>query len=88
MLGNHPPEGAGIWRADGFALEHNRGIAMNQWGIADIGMPNHPADIRRGPEHIAGIHVIDVLHSPLQSHQMSSSGADHALWSAGCPRGV
>ena len=88
MLFDHPPERARIWGADGLAFEHNGGVARNQRGIADIAVAHDPAHVRGSPKDLSRLDVIDVLHRPVQRHQMPRRGAHHALGRAGGARGV
>ena len=53
MLGDDPPEGAGIGGADGLALVEHAGGAGEQRGIDDIAVADHPADVGGGPEDFA-----------------------------------
>ena len=88
VLGDHPPEHAGVRGADRLALEHHRGVAVDQRRVADVAVANDPANVRGGPEHVARIEVVDVLHAPVQGHQMPGRGAHHALGRAGRAGGV
>ena len=88
VFGNDAPKGARIGCAHGLAFEHNGGVAMHQRAIADIAVPHDPAHIGGGPEDIARIDVVDVLHRPVQRHQMPRGLAHHALGRAGRARGV
>ena len=64
VLGHDPPEGAGIRRADGFALENDRSGTREQRRIDDVGMADDPADIGGGPCHVAGADAKDDFHAP------------------------
>ena len=88
VFGNHPPEHPGIRGADGLSLEQDGGAAGDQRRIDDVGMADHPADVRGGPVHIARVRVVDVRHGPLQRHRVAAIVADHALRLAGGARGV
>ncbi len=88
VVGDHPPEGPGIGRAHRLAFVDDRRAAVKQRGVDDIGMADDPADIRGRPVHIAGLDVVDVLHGPLERHQMAAIVADHALRLAGGAGGV
>ena len=85
---DNAPEGARIRCTHGLAFEHDCRVAMHQRAIADIAVAHDPAHIGRGPEHVAGIDVIDVLHRPVQCNQMASGLAHDALGRAGRARGV
>ena len=74
--------------ADRLALEHHRGVAVDQRRVADVAVADDPAHVRGGPEHVARIEVVDVLHAPVQGHQMPGSRAHHALGCAGRAGGV
>ena len=88
VLGDHPPEGAGVGRADRLALEDDRRRPDEQRRVADVGMPDHPADVRRRPEHVAGLDVVDVPHRPGERHHVAGVGPHHALGLAGGAGGV
>ena len=79
VFGNHPPEGACVRCADRFALEQDRGRAVDQRAVGDIGMAHHPADIGGGPEDLSRIDVVDVFHGPVQRHHMPAGGAHDAF---------
>ncbi len=72
VLGDHPPEYAGIRRAHRFAFEQNGGAAFEQGAVDNVGVPHNPADIRGRPVNIAGIHVVDVFHGPFQGHHVTA----------------
>ena len=55
VLVDDPPERPGIGGADRLALVHDRGAAIDQRGVDDVGMADHPADIGGGPEHLVGL---------------------------------
>ena len=88
MIPDHPPEHPGIRGADGLALEQYGRTSRDQRRVDDIGMPDHPADVRRRPIDVTRIDVIDVRHRPLQRHRMPAIVAHHALWLAGRPGSV
>ena len=88
VLGDDPPEHAGVGRSDGLAFKQHRRATGDQRRIDDVGMADHPADVRCGPVNLAGMGVIDVRHGPLQRHRMAAIVADHALGLAGGARGV
>ena len=88
MLGDDPPEHAGVGRSDGLAFKQHRRATGDQRRIDDVGMADHPADVRCGPVNLAGMGVIDVRHGPLQRHRMAAIVADHALGLAGGAGGV
>ena len=88
VFGDHPPEGAGIGGADGFALEHDRCATGDQRTIADVRMPDDPADVGCRPEDIARADVVHGFHRPVQRHQVTASGAYDTLGRAGGARSV
>ena len=45
MLGDDTPEDAGVGRANALALEHNAGVAVEEWRVDDVGVAHHPADV-------------------------------------------
>ena len=53
VLGDDPPERAGIGRADRLALVQDRGAAVQQRRVDDVGMADDPADVGGRPEHLA-----------------------------------
>ena len=83
-----PPERAGIGGADRLALVDDRRVAVQQGRVADVAVADHPADVGGRPEDLARIHVVDVLHRPLQRHGMAAVVAHDALGLAGRARGV
>ena len=88
VLGDHPPEGPGVGGADRLALvEHGRG-AGDERPVDDVGVPDDPAHVRRGPEDVAGASVVDVGHAPRQRHGVAAVVAHHALGPARGARGV
>ncbi|MPL75488.1 hypothetical protein SDC9_21312 [bioreactor metagenome] len=85
---DHPPEHARVRRTDGLALEHHGGRAGDQRTIADVAVADDPTHVRGGPEPVARLDVVDVLHRPVQRDEMAAGGPDHALRCAGRARGV
>ena len=83
-----PPKHAGIRGAHRLALEEHRRAAAQQRAVNDVGVPDHPADVRGGPEHVARIDPVDGLHAPVQRHRMAAVVAHHALGLAGGAGGV
>ena len=45
VLGNHPPECAGVRRPDRLAFIEDRGAAVQERPIDDVAMADHPADV-------------------------------------------
>ena len=73
---------------DEYDQEDDRRVAMDQGRVTNIAVPDHPANIRRCPEHIARVHVVDVLHCPIEGHKVARSGAYNALWGPGRTGGI
>ena len=88
VLGDHPPERAGIGRADRLTLVHDRGVAVQQRRVADVAVADHPADVGGRPVHLAGRDVVHVLHAPAQRHGVAAVVAHDALGLAGGARGI
>ncbi len=88
VLGDHPPEGAGIGRADRLALVEDRGAAGEQRRVDDIGMADDPADIGGGPIHLARLDAVDSVHRPVQRDHVAAIVAHDALGLAGRARGI
>ena len=88
VLGDHAPERAGIRRADRLALVKDRGAAVKQRRIDDVGMPDHPADIGRAPIHFARLDAVEIFHRPFQRDHVAAMVAHHAFRNAGRARGV
>ena len=57
----------GVRRADRLALVQDRGAAVEQRPVDDVGVAHDPADVRGGPEHLAGLDAVDVLHLHLSA---------------------
>ena len=68
---------------DRLALVQHGGAPGQQRGVHDIGMPDHPAHVGGGPEHVARAHVVDVGHAPAQRHRVPAVVPDHALGPGG-----
>jgi hypothetical protein len=88
VLGDHAPEGTGVGRAHGLALVDDGGAPMQERAIDDVRVAHHPAHVRGGPVHLAGLHPVDVLHAPLQSHRVTAVVAHHPLGFPGGSRCV
>ncbi len=54
VLRDHPPEGAGVRRADRLALVEHARAAVQQRRVDDVGMADDPADVGGRPEDLAG----------------------------------
>ncbi|OIQ70140.1 hypothetical protein GALL_482510 [mine drainage metagenome] len=61
---------------------------MDQRRVADIAVTNDPANVRGGPEHLARLDTVDVLHRPVQRDKVARRGAHHAFGLAGGAGGV
>ena len=87
VLGDHPPERAGVRRADRLALVQDGGRADQQRRVDDVGVADDPADVGGGPAHVARADVVDVRHRPVQRDRVAAVVAHDALglrrW---CPR--
>ncbi len=79
VLLHHPPEGAGIRRADRLALIEHRRAAVQQRRIDDVGMADDPADIRRRPIDLTGFHAVERPHGPGERDHMAAIVADDTL---------
>ncbi len=55
VLADHPPEGAGVRRADGLAFIDDRCAAMQQRRVDDVGVADYPADVGCRPEYLPGL---------------------------------
>ena len=88
VLLDDAPIDAGVRRADRLALEQDGRVAGQQRRIDDVGMADDPADIGRGPEDLARLDAIDVLHGPVQHHHVAAIVPHHALGLAGRAGGV
>ena len=88
MIGNHPPKSPGVRRSDRFSLIEDGGASMNQWGIDDVRMSDHPAYIGSGPINFSGIGVEDRLHAVFQCNCMAAIFTNHSLWQPSCSGSV
>ena len=87
VLGGHPPERARIGRADRLALVEHGGRAEQQRPVDDVGVPHHPADIRSGPEHFAGMRVVDVRAWSTAARRRARRCRGRCPWACRwCPR--
>ncbi len=85
---DHPPERAGVRRAHGLALVQHGGAAVDQRPVDDVAVAHDPAHVRRGPEHLARVDVVDGLHGVLQGHGVAAVVAHDALGLPGGAGGV
>ena len=88
VLGDEPPEGAGVRRADGLALVEDRRAALEERRVDDVRVADDPADVGRGPVGLARADAVDVLHGPLERDGVAAVVADDALRHARRPRRV
>ncbi len=51
-------------------------------------MPHHPADVGGGPVNIARIHIVNILHGPVQGNDMTAVVPHHAFGFSGGPGSV
>ena len=87
VLVHHLPEAAAVgivWNP----LEHQRGGAIGQRAIDDIGVPGHPADIGGAPVDVAWLVVEHHLMRVAGPDHVAAGGVQHALRLAGAARGV
>ena len=88
VLGDDPPERAGVGGADRLALvEHGRG-ADDQRRVDDVGVADDPADVGGRPPHLAGVDVVDVRHRPGHRDRVAAVVAHDPLRLAGGAGGV
>ncbi len=85
---DHPPERAGVRRADRLAFVEDGRAAVQQRRVDDVGMADDPADVGGGPVGLAGLDVVDRRHRPFERDDIAADVAHHALRHAGRPRGV
>ncbi len=83
MLRRNAPECTGIRRPHRLAFVKDRGVAVQQRPVNDVGMADDPADVRRGPVDLARLDAVDVLHGPVQRDRVAAVVADDALRLAG-----
>ena len=67
----------------GLALVEDARAALEQGRVGDVRVPDHPADVRRRPEDIAGVHPVDRVHGVVKRDGMSAVVAQDALGFAG-----
>ena len=61
---------------------------MHQRPVDDVGVAHHPADVGGGPEHLAWLDAVEVVHRPGDRHHMAGVVAHHALGRSRRARGV
>ena len=83
MFGNNAPKGAGIGRANRFALIQDGCAAVEERGINNIRMTHNPTHVRRGPVHLAGFDIVYIFHAPLEGDQVSAIVAHDTFWHTG-----
>ena len=88
VLRDHPPERAGVRGADRLALVEHGGAPGQQRGVDDVGVADHPADVARGPPHLARLDAEDVAHRPGQRHRVAAVVAHDPLGTARGAGGV
>ena len=88
MLACDAPKCASVGRSDGLAFVEDGRIAGQERPIDDIGMSDDPADVGCGPEHLAGLDPVKILHRPQQSDHVTAIVAHDALGRACAPRRV
>ena len=88
VLACDAPKCASVGRSDGLAFVEDGRIAGQERPIDDIGMSDDPADVGCGPEHLAGLDPVKILHRPQQSDHVTAIVAHDALGGACAPRRV
>ena len=88
VLADHAPERAGVRGADRLALVEDRGAALQQRPVDDVGVAHRPADVGGGPPHLAGANPVDVLHRPFERHRVAAVVVHDALGDAGGARRI
>ena len=88
VIGADAPERAGVGRADRLAFVQDRGAAVEQRRVDDVGVADHPADVGARPPDFAGIDAVEVLHRPFERDQVAAIVAHHAFRDAGRAGGV
>ena len=88
VLGADAPERAGVGRADRLALVQDRGAAVEQRRIDDVGVADHPADVGARPPHFARADAVQILHRPFERDHVAAIVAHHALGNSGRAGGV
>src|SRR5690606_27893364 len=88
ILSTHAPERTGIWSAYRFTFVKNGGAAGDQRRINNVGVANHPAHIRGGPEHVTGLHIVHNFHAVTHGHGMATVITHNAFGLAGGTGGV
>ncbi len=88
MIGDHPPKGPGIGRADGLSFVDDGGAAGEEGRVDDVGMADHPAHVGGRPIGVARPDAVEIAHRPLKRHHVPSVVADHALGLSGGAGGV
>ena len=87
LLDDLPP--AALVRGVRGALVHHRGGAVDQRSVDQVGVPGHPADVGRGPEHV-GLRL-EVEGRPVGvrgADQVAAGGVQDALRLPGAAGGV
>src|SRR5512143_149519 len=79
MLGYHPPECAGIGRADRLSLVEDRGAAVEERSVDDVGVAHDPSHVRGSPVHVSRLYTVYMSHAPSQRHCMAAVIANNAL---------
>ena len=87
VLVHHLPEPAGVG-VGRHALEHQRGGAVRQRAIDDVGVAGDPADIGGAPVDLAGLVVEHQLMREAGPDHVAAGGVQHALRLAGAAGGV
>ncbi|KTT90245.1 hypothetical protein NS44R_14900, partial [Mammaliicoccus sciuri] len=67
---------------------HDRGRAVDQRAIDDVGVADHPADVGAAPPDLARLDAVEIFHRPFQRDEMAAIVAHHALRNSGRARRV
>ncbi len=70
MLGDHPPECAGVRSADRFALVKDCRVPVEKRRIDNVRMAHYPAHVRGCPEDLARLDAVNIFHAPHERNQM------------------
>src|SRR5205814_2076548 len=57
VIGDDPPEGARVRRADGLSFVEDGRAALKERCVDDVRMPDDPTDVGGRPEDVSGVDV-------------------------------
>ena len=87
VLRDDPPERARVRRADRLALVQHGRVAVEQRAVDDVRMAHGPAQVGRGPVHLARLDPVDVAHAPGERDQRGRRCRGRCPWgSRSCRR--